>query len=75
MNKLRIAVLSAALAGCGPKEKSEETEAKPPPVVEVTLGKSITSNIAVAIHSPATVFPHEQANIAAKITAPIRQYW
>ena len=74
MNKWIVLLCAAALAGCGAsKEKNAEGEEKPPPVVEVTFGKSITSNIAVAIHAPAIVFPHEQANVSAKITAPIRR--
>ena len=55
------------LAGCGAKE-----EAPPKPVVAVKLGRAELADIPLTVKAPATIFPKEQANISARITAPIR---
>ena len=55
------------LVGCGAKEE--------PPVktvVAVKLGRSELADIVLTVRVPATMFPKEQANISARITAPIR---
>ncbi len=46
-------------------------EPAPKPVVEVKLAKAEIADLVLAVHAPATIFPREQANIAARITARI----
>lgn len=60
--------LLALLAGC-----SQKQESAPKPVVEVKLARAEIAEIPVTIEAPATVHPREQANIAARLTAPIRK--
>lgn len=73
--KTRVVIVALVLlvTSCGSKkeaEKAEASEAKP--VVEVTLGRATTENILLTINAPATIFAREQANVAGRITAPIR---
>ncbi len=56
------------LAGCGAQE--EET---PKPVVEVKVAKAEAADVKITVRAPASVFAREQANISARITAPIRK--
>jgi hypothetical protein len=52
--------------------RSHSAEEQPPkPVVEVKLAKAEIADLVLAVHAPATIFPREQANIAARITARI----
>jgi HlyD family secretion protein len=55
-------------AGCRPKAEEE-----PKPVVEVTFGKPLRQDVEVTVDGPATLFPREQASVAARVTAPIRE--
>ena len=48
----------------------DETEAKP--IVTVKVARVELSDIRITVHSPASIFPREQANLAARITVPIR---
>jgi multidrug efflux pump subunit AcrA (membrane-fusion protein) len=57
-------------AGCG---KKEEEEAKPKPLVAVKVATAETAEIRLAVKAPASLWPREQANISARITAPIRE--
>jgi multidrug efflux pump subunit AcrA (membrane-fusion protein) len=57
------------LAACH-KEAEEE---KPKPVVAVKVAKAEVSQIRLTLKAPATIWPREQANISARITAPIRE--
>jgi multidrug efflux pump subunit AcrA (membrane-fusion protein) len=57
------------LAGCGPH--GEETP--PKPVVDVKVAKAELAEVRVTVRGPAFVFAREQANIGARITAPIRK--
>ncbi len=66
------ALLLAMLAGCGSRESSAE-ESKPTPTVEVTLARATSVDVPLTLDAPATIFPREQANISARITAPIRR--
>jgi len=61
-------VLILALAGCGSKP---EEAAKP--VVAVKVARVEKTVVPVVVRAPATVYPREQANIAARITAPVRE--
>jgi multidrug efflux pump subunit AcrA (membrane-fusion protein) len=68
-HKLIITVVCGLLlASCKPKAEEEKT---PKPVVEVKLAKAEIADLVLAVRAPATVFPREQANIAARITARI----
>ncbi len=51
--------------------KPEEKEAKP--VVAVKLERAQVADIQLSVTAPATIFPRQQANIAARVTAPIRR--
>jgi HlyD family secretion protein len=57
------------LAGCGPR--AEETP--PKPVVDVKTVKAELADVSVTVRGPAFVSAREQANIGARITAPIRK--
>jgi multidrug efflux pump subunit AcrA (membrane-fusion protein) len=57
------------LAGCG----SHPEEAPPKPVVEVKVAKAELAEVKTTVQAPAFVFGREQANIGARITAPIRK--
>jgi len=56
------------LAAC-----SRENETKTEPVVEVKVAQTEVADVEVAVHAPATVFPREQANVASRVTSPIRE--
>ena len=56
------------LAAC-----SRENETKPEPVVEVKVAQTEVADVDVTVQAPATVFPREQANIASRVTSPIRE--
>jgi multidrug efflux pump subunit AcrA (membrane-fusion protein) len=64
------AVCCLVLGGCGHKE---EEEAKPKPLVAVKVAKAETADLLLTVKAPATLWPREQANISARITAPIRE--
>ena len=57
------------LAGCG----SHHEEAPPKPVVEVRVARVELADVKTTVRAPAYVFACEQANIGARITAPIRK--
>lgn len=59
----------ALLAGCS--QKKEEAAEKP--VVAVKLAQASMMDLPKIISAPAAIFPREQASIAARITAPIRE--
>jgi multidrug efflux pump subunit AcrA (membrane-fusion protein) len=62
-----LASITLALTGCSSKPEEEPT-----PLIEVKLGSPSRRNLEISVSGPATIFPREQANIAARITAPIR---
>src|SRR5512133_2506667 len=62
-----LAGAALALAGCAKHE-----EAPPKPVVAVKVARAETAEVKVSVRAPATVFAREQANVSARITAPIR---
>ncbi len=55
-------------SGCGNRE---DTDAKP--VVAVKVAKVAISDVSFLVTSPATLYSRQQANIASRITAPIRE--
>ena len=55
------------LTGCAEKE-----EPPPKPVVAVKLAKAELADLPLTVRAMATLYPREQANISARITAPIR---
>jgi HlyD family secretion protein len=63
-------VILLASTGCGKKE-DEETAAKP--VVNVKVAKADEKDLEITVSAPATVYARAQANIAGRITAPIRE--
>ncbi len=56
------------LAGCGARE---EQAAKA--VVAVRVARAGEADMALAVRAPATIFAREQSNVAARVTAPIRE--
>jgi len=63
-----VLVLSAAiLTAC-----SHPEEAAPKPVVAVKVARVQVQNIQLSVSAPGTIFPREQANVSARVTAPIR---
>lgn len=56
------------LAGC---QKNTEEEKAPAPVVAVKTTQAVITDLTLTAQAPATIYPHEQANIAARITARI----
>jgi HlyD family secretion protein len=56
------------LVGCGSQE-----EPPPKPVVAVKVAKAELAEVRITVRAPAYVFAREQANINARITAPIRK--
>ena len=56
-------------ASCG----AAPEEPAPKPLVTVKLAKAETADIPITVTSPATIFPREQANITARLTAHIRE--
>jgi HlyD family secretion protein len=57
------------LAGCA----SHPEEAPPKPTVQVKVVKAESADLKLTVHAPAFVFAREQANIASRMTAPIRK--
>jgi HlyD family secretion protein len=57
------------LPGCG----SNPEEAPPNTIVEVQVAKAEIADVKMTVRAPAFIFAREQANIGARITAPIRK--
>lgn len=68
--KAALTLLCAVLiTGCThPKEEAPEK-----PVVAVKIVRAETADLPQVVSGPATIFPREQANVAARVTAPIRE--
>jgi HlyD family secretion protein len=56
------------MAGCTTKE-----ETAPTLVVDVKTARAELGDVHLSVSAPATIFPRQQANIAARLTAPIRR--
>lgn len=67
-HRLSFPLLPLLLAGCASHE-----EAPPKPVVEVKVAKAAVAEVRIAVSAPAFLFARQQANIGARITAPIRK--
>lgn len=69
MNYRYILICAGVLLGaCG-----KTTEEAPDPVVSVQVAKAEEADVQLTVQAPATVSAYEQANIAGRITAPIRE--
>jgi HlyD family secretion protein len=68
MKTLSLILGCLLLAGCG---SNDETE--PKTVVNVKVARAELADVQLFVRAPATLFPREQANIAARLTAPIRE--
>jgi HlyD family secretion protein/macrolide-specific efflux system membrane fusion protein len=66
---LALAALAALATGCAKQEEEE----KPKPLVAVKVAKAETGDVKLVVKATATVWPREQAAIAARTTAPIRE--
>jgi len=68
MKKLNLALACLSLAGCGSRDE-------PPPktVVTVKAARAELADVQFSVRAPATLFPREQANLAARLTAPVRE--
>jgi HlyD family secretion protein len=65
-----IILAGLVLAGCGGPAKEEEAVK---PLVTVKAAKAEVAEVQNSVTAPATIYPREQANISARITAPIRE--
>jgi multidrug efflux pump subunit AcrA (membrane-fusion protein) len=68
MKYLSIVLLCTFLSGC-----SRQEEGASKLVVAVKVARAETADLALTVRAPATVFPREQANVSARITAPIAE--
>jgi len=68
MKKPLILGMCLLMAGCSAKE-----EPSPTPVVNVKAVRAEVRDMSLSVSAPAILFPRQQANIAARLTAPIRQ--
>lgn len=69
-----LLVLLVVVVAVWKLRKSATTEeAAPPPVVSVKVAKAEKQQIAAQITAVGTIFPREQATVAAKISAQIKQ--
>ena len=66
-----IVLITCGLLIAGCQKKAAEEEKSPTPVVEVKTAQAEIADLALTVQSPATIFPREQANITARITARI----
>lgn len=70
--KLLVVVICGFLliTACARQEAQDKAET---PVVAVQVAKAELADIPQAVSAPGVIFPQQQANIAARITAPIRE--
>jgi len=64
-----MALLGAAIAGCGKKEKEEGPE------VSVQAAPAAKADIARVVNAEAIIFPVLQSAIAPKINAPVKKFY
>lgn len=66
----RMVVAGVVLStSCGKKEEEKAVK----PEVAVKVAKAERQDIPLVVNAPATIFAREQASIAARVTAPIRE--
>lgn len=65
-------VVGVALTLLGCSKPAAEEEAEPKPVVAVKTAKAETKDLTVTVAASASIFPREQANVTARMTAPIQ---
>lgn len=58
--------IGLCVSGCSPQEPPSK------PVVDVKVARAELADIERSVRGPAAIFPRAQANISARITAPIR---
>ncbi|MCL5743824.1 MAG: biotin/lipoyl-binding protein, partial [Acidobacteria bacterium] len=68
MKYLSLFSLIVFLSGCAHQE-----EASPKAVVAVKTARAEQADVRISVRAPAAVFAREQANVTARLTAPIRQ--
>lgn len=66
MKRSILLFFAVFLVGC-----SHPEEEPPKAVVNVKVARAEVADVQLTIQAPATIFPREQANISARITAPI----
>jgi HlyD family secretion protein len=66
MTRSILLVFACFLVGC-----SHPDEEPPKAVVNVKVARAEAAEVQLTVQAPATIFPREQANISARITAPI----
>jgi RND family efflux transporter MFP subunit len=70
MNRgLALLASSVLLAGCGSHEEEKENK----PVVAVKLAVAELADVSLLVRAPALVHPRQQASIASRLTAVIRE--
>ncbi len=69
MRAITLVICAAVICGCN-RAKEDAPEK---PVVQVKVSKAAIADIPQVVTAPASVFPRDQANVAARITAPIRE--
>lgn len=62
-------MFAALLVSCSHKDENED---KPKALVSVKVAAAELADLGQIVKAPASLFPREQANISARITAPIR---
>lgn len=70
---MRAIALIACLAVVCSCSRPVAEDAPEKPVVAVKVARAETADVTQVVTAPASVYPREQANIAARITAPIRE--
>jgi HlyD family secretion protein len=69
MRAIPVFLCAALICSCS-RQKEDAPEK---PVVSVKVARSEVADMPQIVTAPATVFPREQANVSARITAPIRE--
>jgi HlyD family secretion protein len=63
-----ILAICLLMAGCATQEENT-----PAPVVDVKTAQAALGDVEHSVSAPATIFPKQQANVASRLTAPIRR--
>ncbi len=69
MRVITLIICAAVICSCN-KAKEDAPEK---PVVQVKVSRAAVADIPQVVTASATVYPRDQANVAARITAPIRE--